>query len=106
MANYTLINHSIQYEHKHYRFFWAGQLAVHDLRQRQFTTMTWEASIPFGEFSGAVNPGQLSQTDGWQLQSCQCTNRYGQPLSQRVTETWVKHGDWVTVENLLPETEE
>ena len=113
-AGYELVEQSEEFEYRHYYFYFAGYLVEHKLKRRSVTTMTWEATLQDGNipeasqaynheqgYPGSVNPGNLSEANGWRLQSVEYTKSLSVPMSKDVRETWVRTGPWEVVEDLL-----
>lgn len=112
-AGYELVEQAEEFEYKHKYFYYLGFLIEHKLMRRTLTTMTWEATLQ-DAISGApsaynhnqgypssVNPGNLSEAQGWRLQSVEYTKSLSVPMSKDVRETWIKTGQWEVVEDLL-----
>ena len=113
-AGYQIVEETEEYEYKHYYFYFAGYLAIHKLRRRSVHTITWEATLQDGNipeasqaynheqgYPGSVNPGNLSEGDGWKLQSVEYTRSLSVPLSKTVRETWARTGAWEWVYDYL-----
>lgn len=113
-TNYTLVDEHEEFEYRNSYFFYAGQLVSNHLYRRSFHTKTWEATPTDAiagspaeynheqGYPGAQNPGNLSEADGWRLQSVEYSRAISQPMSKSVRETWIKYGAWEDLGEQVP----
>ena len=111
---YTLVEENEEFEYRNSYFFYAGTLVSNHLWRRSIHTMTWEATLTDAingsasaynheqGYPGSVNPGNLSEQNGWRLQSVEYTKVISTPMSKNVRETWIKYGDWEDLGEQVP----